>query len=390
MINDRGGKMFKNIKEKDIEVKKLNEVITLSSKILKIAYVLFLILAIYAITLVLEKWGIPRFILTILTIISPLFIGLIFAWLFNPLVTCLQKRKINRVLGTTIVYIVFIVVIYIILSSIIPILSKQLNEFIATMPNIVGTIKGWIDNLFIKFGNGDNPNILAVREELFGIVDELARDITRSIPGTTVNIVTNFFSGLGILLLGAVIGFFMLFNFDNVNKFFLDTIPLKFKKDLKYLTKEIDTTLKQFVKGMFVLSFIIFIFSTLAFTIIGLQAPILFGLFCGITNIIPYIGPYIGGAAAAIVGFVQSPAIGILVIILVAIIQSAESSFVQPLVMSRAVKLHPVTIIVGLLIFGYFYGIGGLILATPIMAVIKILITFLNKKYNFLGFLNNK
>lgn len=382
--------MFSNIKSKDIEVKKLNEVIAFSGKILKIAYALFLILAIYAITLILEKWGIPRFILTILTIISPLFIGFIFAWLFNPMVNYLQKRKVNRVLGTTIVYIVLVVIIYILLGSIIPILSKQLNEFIATMPNIVVTIKGWIDNLFIKFDNGNNVNVIAVKTELFNIIDELAKDITKSIPGTTMNIVTDFFSGLGVLLLGAVIGFFMLFNFDNVNKFFLDIIPPRFKSDLNYLTKEMDITLKQFVKGTFLLSLIIFSFSTLAFMIIGLQAPVLFGLFCGITNIIPYIGPYIGGAAAAIVGFVQSPAIGILVIILIAIIQTMESSFIQPLIMSRAVKLHPVTIIVGLLIFGYFYGIGGLILATPIMAVIKILFSFFNKKYNFLGFFNNK
>lgn len=382
--------MFKNISGKDIEVKKLNEVITLSGKILKIAYTLFLILGIYAITLILEKWGIPQFILTLLTIISPLFIGLIFAWLFNPMVTYLQKRKVNRVLGTTIVYIVLIASIYVLLGSIIPILSKQLNEFIATMPNIVVTLKGWIDNLFVRLGNGDNANIMSIRTELFNIIDDLAKDVTRSIPGTTMNIVTGFFSGVGILLLGAVIGFFMLFNFDNVNKFFFEIIPPRLREDLKSLTKEMDITLKQFVKGTLVLSLIIFIFSTLAFKIIGLQAPVLFGLFCGITNIIPYIGPYIGGAAAAIVGFVQSPTIGILAIILVAIIQTTESSFVQPIIMSKAVKLHPVTIIVGLLVFGYFYGIGGLILATPIMAVIKILFNFLNKKYNFLGFLNYK
>ena len=108
----------------------------------------------------------------------------------------------------------------------------------------------------------------------------------------------------------------------------------------------------------------------------------LFGLFCGLTDLIPYIGPYIGGAAAVIVGFTQGPIIGIGTFVIAIIVQLLESYILQPVVMSKAMQLHPVTIIIGLLLFGYFFGIIGMIIATPCMAIIKEIIIFVKHKHD--------
>ncbi|MBQ6817781.1 MAG: AI-2E family transporter, partial [Bacilli bacterium] len=94
-----------------------------------------------------------------------------------------------------------------------------------------------------------------------------------------------------------------------------------------------------------------------------------------------YIGPYIGGAAAVIVGFSQGNVIGISVLIICVIVQLVESYILQPVVMSKAMQLHPVTIIIGLLIFGYFFGIIGMVFATPCLALIKVLWRFVRNKY---------
>ena len=118
---------------------------------------------------------------------------------------------------------------------------------------------------------------------------------------------------------------------------------------------------------------------------VGLKAPALFGFFCGLTNIIPYLGPYIGGAPAVIVGFTQSPTIGILTIVVIAVIQFLEGNFLQPVIMSKTTKLHPVTIILGLLVFGYFFGILGMLLSTPIIAVCKTIFQFFDKKYGLIS-----
>ena len=123
-----------------------------------------------------------------------------------------------------------------------------------------------------------------------------------------------------------------------------------------------------------------FVCDTIGFAIVGLNAAVLFGLFCGITDLIPYIGPYIGGAAAVIVGFTQSPIIGFATLVVAIIVQLVESYVLQPVVMSKAMQLSPITIIVGLLLFGYFFGIVGMIIATPCMSIIKEIIIFISRK----------
>ena len=120
--------------------------------------------------------------------------------------------------------------------------------------------------------------------------------------------------------------------------------------------------------------------------LVGLKAPLLFGLFCGLTNIIPYAGPYIGGAPAVVVAFSQGTPIGLLTLFSIILIQFIEGNFLQSLILSKTTKLHPVTIIMGLLIFGHFWGIIGMAVATPVIAALKTLLLFLDDRYDILKF----
>ena len=140
------------------------------------------------------------------------------------------------------------------------------------------------------------------------------------------------------------------------------------------------------ISGALIDSTLVFIISALCLWMVGLKAPLLFGLFCGITNVIPYAGPYIGGAPAVIVGFSQGMTTGLLTLLVIAIIQFIEGNFFQPVIMSKTTKLHPVTIMLGLLVFGYFWGIIGMVISTPIIAALKALFIYFENKYNFLNF----
>ena len=131
--------------------------------------------------------------------------------------------------------------------------------------------------------------------------------------------------------------------------------------------------------------FILFVFQSLALSLAGLEAPMVFGLFCAVTNVIPYVGPYIGGIPAVVVGLSISPMTGLFVLIAVVVAQSLESYFLQPIVMGKTMKLHPVTIMLGLLIFGHFFGIFGMIISTPIIAAVKAIFMFFNEKYELIN-----
>ena len=131
------------------------------------------------------------------------------------------------------------------------------------------------------------------------------------------------------------------------------------------------------------------IFSLIGFLIAGVSSPLLFAIFCAITNIIPYFGPYIGGIPVIVVGYATSPLIGTICLITVILVQLFEGNILHPLIVAKTTKLHPVTIMLGLLVFEYLFGIVGMILAAPIMATLKILFFYLEEKYHFLSNLKN-
>ena len=372
--------------EKEVDIKKLNDVISMTKKILSIAYIFIIIAGIYAATLIFKEWKVGTFFLNLLKIVSPLFIGIVVAWLLEPLVKFLKNHKVNRTLATSLVYIALILLIVLIISSLIPLLSEQINEIVKSIPSISSQIQNWINDVFSKIGNIDGIDISSLKSELFVKLEEIGSNLTSSLPHITVTFVSSVFSGLGSLIIGFIIGFYLLMSFDNINDAISSLIPEKNRDDFRGLANEVNTSLRKYVQGTLICASFVFLLSTIGFAIAGLKAPVLFGLFCGVTNIIPYIGPYLGGAPAVLVGFSQGPVVGIISLISIVIAQFLESNILNPIVMSKTMKLHPVTIIIGLLVFGHFWGMIGMLLATPTIAVLKSIILFLDDKYDILSF----
>ena len=372
----------KEEKKEELNIKKLNEVIDLSNFILRVAIILLIIVGVYAAIKLISILNIMPFILKILSIISPLFIGLVIAWLFDPIVTKLQKKGVRRGLGTTIVYFVFIGIIIIILYSIIPLLSDQLTDFAKTIPNIMSSIQSWIDSVFENFTNIEGFDVDGTKLQIMTKIQEFGTNMAQNLPELTVNIVTSFFSFMGTFLVGLIIGFYFLVGFENVHAV-LSFIPKKIRKDTILILDDVNESLRNFVRGAVIDSTLIFVVQSILFWITGLKAPLLFGLFCGITNVIPYAGPYIGGIPAVIVAFSQSTSVGIFTLIAVVSVQFIEGNFLQPLIMSKSTKLHPVTIMLGLIVFGYFFGVLGMVISTPVIAVFKTVFMYFDNKYDF-------
>lgn len=380
--NNFRGETVKEI-NKDIDKEKLNGVISLSKKILKILYVVIIIAGIYGLTIINKEWQLSKFITECLSIVAPLFIGLVIAWLFNPMVSKLQKKGLRRGLGATVIYVGFIGLIVLIISLIIPMMSDQLNDLVKMIPSIFDSIKNWIEGIFNNLSDISSFDIVGLKEDIFSKIELYATGLTEGLPAASINFIKSLFSGLTTFAVGLVIGFFLLVSFDSFNNM-LSFLPRKFQKDTKALSDEIDGSLRKFVQGTIILATLVFGVCSIGFWICGLKSPLLFGLFCGITNVIPYVGPYIGGLPAVIVGLSQGPLVGIGVFVVIVIVQFIEGNLLQPIVMSKTMKLHPVTIMLGLLVCSHFWGIIGMIVATPIVATIKIVWTYFDKKYNIL------
>lgn len=378
--------MFKRKDEKELNVGRLNELIRLSHSILKVLFVFLIVIGIYMVIRVLKEVKVLSFIFVILGLISPLFIGLVIAWLFDPIVTWLNKKGLKRGLGAALCYVGFLGILAIVIIALIPVLSEQTNELVTTtLPSLFEMAKNKINDIFSGINN-EFFDANAMKLELFAKLEVFATNLTSSLPEIIVNLIKSLFSGLGTFAISLIIGFYLLLDFDkNADAFYL-LIPNGLRDETKKLFTSINKPLKKFVNGALIDCSVIFVIMAIGFSIIGLKAPLLFALFCAITNVIPFAGPYIGGAPAVIVGFTQSPTMGFAILIFIFVVQMIEGNLLQPIIMSKATKLSPITIILGLLVFGYFWGILGMVLSTPIIGVVKELINFFDEKYDFLNF----
>lgn len=380
--------MFKKNKKDELDVGKLNDTISLLHSILKIAYIVIIIVAVFLIIKLFQELNITNIILVILKTLMPLFIGLFLAWLFAPLVKKLNKKGIKRGLGTTIVYVAFLGILAIVICSMIPLLSDQINDFVSMLPSIFEKIKAWTSDIFENLNNIEGIDINNVKENIFSKLEVYGNTLATSLPEIMVNTIKTLASGIGSFVVGLIIGFYLLIGFDNAGELITTLFPKKIQNDVRELENEMDNSLRKFVNGTLIDAFFIFVITSIAFLIIGLKAPLLFGIFCGITNVIPYAGPYIGGAPAVIVGFSQGPITGILTLIIIVVIQFIEGNLLQPFIMSKTTKLHPVTIMLGLLVFGHFFGIFGMVISTPVIAVTKSVIMFFMDKFDIDPFEN--
>uniref|UniRef100_UPI003FED7111 AI-2E family transporter n=1 Tax=Candidatus Ventrenecus sp. TaxID=3085654 RepID=UPI003FED7111 len=375
-------KLFNNNKSDKINMEEVNEVIDLSKKILHFFYIAMIIATVFIVTLIAREWGVWNFILNILSVLSPFFIGFVLAWILNPLVNKLEKKKMPRVVGSMLVYAIMILSIALFVGYMLPVIYDQIQVLIRNLPSIFNEVEIFMNNIVSRLGNIDGVDFVSIKNQIFTTITGSFNNFMTSLPNTIMGMVGNLFSSLVTICFGLVIGLYMLIDFDSINGHLLNLLPKKNRFEASLLITNISTEVRKSVNGTLLVASMVFVCDSLGFFFIGLQAPLLFGLLCGITDLIPYVGPYIGGIVAVIVGFAQSPLIGILSLIIVVVVQMVENNILQPIVMSKTTELHPVTIIVGLLLFEHFFGIVGMILCTPCMSLVKVVWRFFKEKYN--------
>ncbi len=375
--------MFRRNKtNKDLDVEGLNQVIFISNKILKIGFIITIIALITLVIYLLNTLNIFSILKELLIVISPVFIGLILAWLLDPIVSFLQRKKVPRLVGCILVYLVFIGLIVTLLVVMVPSLISQIKDFVNTIPSIISQLKTFVSDIIGSFNNSKGLDLSIIKKEIFTSMNTLGNSLTTNLPNTLINVMMSIVSGGMFVILGLMVGFYMLYDFDKVSRGLINIMPTSWRNNAKELFIRLNHSLRGYVTGVFSIMFLVFITQSIGLTIAGLESPLVFALFCALTDVIPYFGPYIGAIPAVIVGFTISPWVGIGCIISIVVVQLLENNFYQPLIMGHAMKLHPVTIMAGLLIFQHFFGIIGMIIATPAIACIKVIFMFIDEKQN--------
>lgn len=382
--------MFKKGKDKEMDITSLNQILRTGKKILNIGYFMAIVCLILLGTYLMKEWNVLKYIKEFLILISPLFIGFLIAWLFDPFVSFLQEKNVPRVVGCVFVYVILIGFIFLICYLFVPSLVSQLKDFVATIPDTFDNITDFVIGFIQNFDSGHLINTSSLKKDITMKITEFGKDLGNDLPGNLITIGKTIVSGGLNFFLGLMVGFYLLFDFNKINKSISRFIPTEWHKDYKELITRINTSLRSYIQGVLIVMVLVFITQSIGLTIAGIEAPIVFALFCAVTDIIPYFGPYIGAIPAIIVGFTTSPITGLCVLVSILVVQLLENNFYQPLIMGHTMKLHPVTIMLGLLIFEHFFGILGMIIATPCIACLKVVFSFIIERTKYAHYFNLK
>lgn len=371
-----------NDKEKKLDTKTLNELIKTGSILLKIMLTMFILSIFVLVIYLLDKTNVLITIGRVLGILSPLFIGLLIAWLLEPGIRYFTKNKVSRKLATVVVYLIFIFLLILIIALIVPEFISQVNELIIKVPDFLKSVNTFINDAFKNTGDVDLSGIKRnLIETINNYVNNFAsRNLTGIVEklGSSIKVISNF-------LLGLLIAFYLSLDFSKVSKYITIVVPNRFHEELLKIKKPLNEMLRNYVNGTLLSCLFVMILSLIGFLISGVSSPLLFAIFCAITNLIPYFGPYIGGIPVVAVGFSMNPYVGFGCLITVLIVQILEGNILNPLIVGKAVSLHPITLMLSLLVFEYFFGILGMVIAVPIVATLKIIYLFFEDKYHFIN-----
>lgn len=315
------------------------------------------------------------------TFISTLFgpiigAGLLF-YLFNPLINLLGKLKISRNWAIAIIFVVFFGGLIFIVAMVIPNLVKQVAQLVTNLPDYVRSFQHMIDDL------SHNPHLKNIDVNKY--INQL--DLK---PGKIAeNIMKSFTSGFGNMI-GAVtsvtIGvftvpimlFYMLKDGDRLVPTIQKMLPDRYSEQVADLLRKMGATISAYIGGQAIECLFVGVFTFIGYLIIGVPYAYLLGFIAGVSNIIPYLGPYIGIAPALLISLSISIPKTIMVIVVVIIVQQIDGNFIYPNVIGRSLDIHPLTIIIILLVAGNIYGILGMILAIPFYAVTKTVVVYLH------------
>lgn len=338
------------------------------------------ILALVAILFVLNK--LSFLFAPIGVIVSTLFLPILISgflfYMFNPLVLFLEKRKVPRLVSVLSIFVIFIGAIVLAVVQLGPILADQVASLVSAAPKYWDQFQHWWDGL-VQNSNIKNVDIKAEMEKLNISIPKILDTVISSLSGS-LGMIFGFISGFVMILV--TVPFILFYMFKDGHKF-LDSsekfFPAGIRKEAREMIQAMNKTISTYISSQAIDCLFVGIFTMIGYFIIGEPYALLFGLIAGVTNIIPYLGPFIGAAPAVIVALFDSPLQAILVIVVVTIVQQIDSNLLSPYIMGKSLSIHPLTIIIILIVAGNLAGIFGMILGVPTYAVVKTLIVNLSR-----------
>lgn len=371
----------------------------------KIKYITLGFVIIYIIYLVMTNIGdvingVSDTFSFIVKILSPFLWGLVIAYLLNPIVRYFekvlskikiskkwerthrkQKKAIVRGISLVLTLVSIITILTLLVNSVFVMINGSFREFNIT--ELIKEITHTFENYSQELGGiEESLNKMGIAANITQFLKELSVSIINQIKNIATSI-TGRVTTIGRYIIDISFGFVFAFNFIMNKEYFLNllenilrlTLNDKRKNSLKEILHEINIVFLSFIRGKIIDLTLLSFVTVISLIIIHFDYAFIVGTFAGYTNIIPYLGTWIGIIPAVIIALVKDGwQEALFVGAYIVIIQQVYYVFVSPKIQGKSIGMHPVFILLAMFVFGKFFGLLGVILSIPMGGIVKIFI----------------
>jgi predicted PurR-regulated permease PerM len=306
----------------------------------------------------------------------PLAFALGLVILLDPIVRRFQRASVPRPLGTLFAFLLLGGFLSLVGFLVVPGVQDQASEFGDRLPGLYDEVAVWLEEVGDRFGVDLGP------VWTFDTLREWIQDPDNQ--ASVTELVGGFGSGAGRLLRGVaetvavvflapVFAFYMLVDLPRSRRLFLELTPPRLREEAAHVAGQVATALGAFVRGQLLVALIVGILSSLGLRLLDLPFWLIIGLAAGLLNMVPFVGPFFGGALATLVALLEGePAKAALAVAIFVGIQQLDNHAITPLIQRTRVNLSPLVIVLALIVGGSVAGLLGVLVAVPAVTVVRI------------------
>jgi predicted PurR-regulated permease PerM len=282
----------------------------------------------------------------------------------SPFANWLDDRGFPRVLGVLALYLIILGVAVFVLSLVVPYISDDISRLISALPKVVERVSSSLES-----AQQSSPQYLDFLSEIQNILSGLSsylQQASQSVVGLIVSVFGGVFSFVAIL----IISFYLSVTRKGIQVFLGSVVPEKYEDYVISLWKRTETKVGKWLQGQLLLGLIVGLMCYVGLSLLHVRYALLLSLLIMVLELVPMVGPVVAAIPAVFLAFLQSPALGLYVIILYIVVQQLENYILVPIILGRTLNLNPVVIILAILVGDRLAGIPGMILAVPISTIL--------------------
>lgn len=307
-----------------------------------------------------------------MTILSPVIWALIISYFVSPAIDLFERRFTKkRAISLLVTYLLITALITLFFAVLMPNLIVNIRQLGDDIPNYIEVIKEQIQKLY-DYALERNL-IKYLSEDVIGRISKTASSVLNVAAGAVLSFIVGLFSSTIKIVIGFIISIYIVKDKEKlasqIRKATYAFLPEQTANRLANIAREIDDVFANYFRGQATDSLIVGVLATIGFSILGAPYALLLGLLLGLSNMIPSVGPFLGAIPAIGITLFYSPYKALLVLIFIVVLQQIDAYLINPRVVGGSVGLSPLWTIISIIVGGGLFGILGMVVAVPIMAI---------------------